>query len=288
MSTTSLQPYVINFVSDDNAANNQIFLKELYRNVLDRSADQSGLSYWTSALNNHNLTRAELVKDFFDSPELQAKFQSSPEAAASIFHSLLNRDAKSTELNNLSNLISNGKSSVCDIAKEFLTSPEFLKLQNTSTTLPTVNVLWEDTPSWDSITANQLAKLIANSPDGGVTHPNANLEFVVSGYGPNSTTPNAAPSHVPSPGETLLNIVYPNTADGLAQFIKSISDQVSTLSNGQVKWGVAGGTGAIAYHPDMNTKEAADWAGWTPNSGTKETSPDNTFIDYSLYLLTSR
>ena len=282
MTVTAINPYVLHITSIDTPANNKVFVQSLYTSVLARSGDQSGIDFWTAALNNHTATKADLVERFFNSSELQQKFaNSSTDAAVSLYHSLLARECDSSGLSFWSSAISSGAATVGQAAKAFLNSSEFQNLQATKTVLPTVNVLWEDAPSWDSITATQLAKLIAYTPDAGKTYPNENLEFIVRGYGPGNPTTTQPDSHVGLTGDT----VQPNTAPGLYAFLKSVSDQVAQFSNNNVHWGDAGGSGSIGFQPNIAPDQVAKgYWDWKPPDGTTETSPDNTFIDYSLYL----
>ena len=181
-----------------------------------------------------------------------------------------------------------------------------LQSVNATTEYPTVNVLWEDYASWDSITAKQLASLISykvTSTDGSVSYPNQGLEFIVSGDGPLSKGSPIAPSHYDSTGKTTAT-PFANTPQGLAEFISSISDQVFTLTGGAVKWGTQGGTGSVSYHPDTTTyytytdpdktvhsnlDYSTDWAGYTIPGTTATFSSDisnayMSYIDYTLYL----
>lgn len=288
MSVTSVKTYPVNYVSLDTPLNNQSFIQMLYKNILDRPADQGGLNFWTSELNNQLKTRDQVISAFVDSLESASKFQNPSEIVTSLYHSLLVREPDQSGLSYWSTQISSGAQKAGDIAAALAHSAEFTKLQSTNATLPTVNVLWEDFPSWDSITATQLAKLIAYSPDGGTTHPNANLNFIVSGVGPNSTLSALTP--ISHNGKATA---FSNTPDGLYQFIKSISDQVSSITSqdaNPVKWGVKGGTGFISYHPDSTSADfVKDWAGWSPkdNSFTLTSDPSSSYqayIDYSLYL----
>ena len=50
------------------------YVNNLYKNVLGRDADASGLNYWTSQLNNGNETRYEVLLGFAESAENKALF----------------------------------------------------------------------------------------------------------------------------------------------------------------------------------------------------------------------
>lgn len=181
-----------------------------------------------------------------------------------------------------------------------------LQSVNAATDYPIVNVLWQDYATWDSVTAKQMASLISYkvaNADGSVSYPNAGLEFIVSGNGPNSTASTIAPSHYDSTGKPIAT-PFLNSAQGLADFISSISDQVFTLTGGAVKWGTQGGTGSVSYHPDTTTyytykdpngtvhsnlDYSTDWAGYTIPGTTVTFSSDisnayMSYVDYTLYL----
>jgi hypothetical protein len=56
---------------------NEIFITQLYRNVLHRDPDAAGLQYWNDSLNNNTnpdtkAVRAQMLIDFSDSLENQA------------------------------------------------------------------------------------------------------------------------------------------------------------------------------------------------------------------------
>ena len=50
---------------------NADFLNQLYRNFFGREPDESGFSYWSSALNNGNQNAVSVTRDFLFSAELQ-------------------------------------------------------------------------------------------------------------------------------------------------------------------------------------------------------------------------
>jgi len=54
------------------ALNNDQFVNQLYLNVLNRNADAGGQAYWTGHLNASNLSRADVLAYFSESPENQA------------------------------------------------------------------------------------------------------------------------------------------------------------------------------------------------------------------------
>jgi len=332
MTNSVPQTYAINYVSTDSPENNLAFVRSLYKNILDRTGAQKEVTYLTNQLNQHTVTRDQLINNFFDSPELQKQFGLSADTVTNVYRSLLLREPDKAGLDFWTNALSSGALKASDVASSILNSTEFSKIQDNAL-LPTINTIWEDQASWDSITAMQLAKLIAYNPSNdGVTYPNANLNFIVSGNGPNSTATPSAQSHYYTATTTdkqtgvttetqvsLANQIYMNSAAGqptaadpkyLVSFIKAISDEVSTLTNGKVKWATQdpSSTGSVSYHPDTTTYDfyqqkdlsyakyldySHDWAGFTiPGGATFAPTTDlpnayKAFVDYTSYLNTA-
>lgn len=307
MSTIPVQPYAINFISSDTTVNNYTFIRDLYRNILDRSVDKAGLDFWASQLNDHHLSRTQVISSFFNSPELQSQFTSAHDVVLGVSHALLLKEPDILKSGEWEKALSSGTVNAGDIAALHIASPEFAKLQNTSATLPVIDVIWEDEGSWDSVTAAQLAKLIAYDPNSDGSYPNQDLHFIVSGVGPLSKAMLSAKSHryLNDDGynASVAKTVYANTADGLAQFISAISEQVNKLTNGKIHWATEGGTGSVGYHPDTTTygydTDAnnkiipknhdfdTDWAGATIGGLTLPTAIANAYqgyVDYTLYL----
>jgi hypothetical protein len=235
---------------------------------------------------------------------LQRQFSTAADTVTNAYRSLLLREPERAGLDFWSNKIVSGALHASDVAKSLVHSEEFSKLQNNAT-LPVVDTIWEDQASWDSITAAQLARLIAYNPSGdGVTYPNQDLHFIVSGYGPNSTATLSSDSHTyiytdPNTQKevnvSLPQTIYMNKTPGspsaadftyLANFIKAISDEVSVLTKEAVKWATQdpNSTGSVGYHPDTTaygyeTDSAGniiarylsyshDWAGFKLPDGT--------------------
>lgn len=152
-----------------------------------------------------------------------------------------------------------------------------------STSLPIIDVLWQDGPAWDKGTADQIAQLIAFSPNG-TDYPNQDLNLIVSVIGPGNANLNAT-----SAAHKGLNFpTVPNNASGLISFITEINTELSTITNGKVTW-----TGSLGYHPDTTKDDFnSDWAGWQGKtaSGTSfQLASDGAksyqaYLDYGLYL----
>lgn len=117
MTNSAPQPYLINYSSDNSPQNNLAFIRMLYKNILDRTSDQSGVSYWLDQLNQHKLTRDQLIANFFDSPELQKQFSTAADAVTNAYRSLLLREPERAGLDFWSNKIASGALHASDVAK---------------------------------------------------------------------------------------------------------------------------------------------------------------------------
>lgn len=312
MSNTSPKEYAINYGSGDASADNLSFINMLYKNVLDRVADADGVNYWLGLLNSHSITRDQLISDIFNSAELQNQFSSPAEIVTNVYRSLLLRDPDRSGLDFWTGALASGGIHAGDVAIAIAHSPEFAKIQSTSGQLPIIDTLWEDQASWDSITAEQVARLIAYNPTGdGKTYPNAGLDFIVSGLGPNSAAKLSSNSHAYNYTDAHENYIEVSVANKIfmdesagkhpsapdpqyfVSFIKAISDEVSRLTDGKVKWATQdpNSTGSVGYHPDTTTADyGSDWASYTiPNGSTFPNASDvadsyKAYVDYTAYL----
>ena len=57
------------FVATYGPLNNQQFVEQLYRNVLDREGEAAGVADWTNALNTNTLSRGQVLAGFSESTE---------------------------------------------------------------------------------------------------------------------------------------------------------------------------------------------------------------------------
>ena len=117
---------------------NRGFVEQLFRNVLDREGDAQGVTNFTNALNSENLTRAEVVLEFANSPEfLQLLTVPSASFATNviihpaegqvfrIFQAVFNREPDAGGFTNFVNSIQAGVLTAEEITAEFVESPEF-------------------------------------------------------------------------------------------------------------------------------------------------------------------
>jgi len=67
------------------------FVRHVYRAVLDREADASGLAYWTGELINGQRTRAEILAAFFATAEYASRMRTDSEFVHDAHHAILLR-----------------------------------------------------------------------------------------------------------------------------------------------------------------------------------------------------
>ena len=60
-------------ISNNSSIGNQAYAQKLYLGILGRGADSSGLSGWTTALNN-GTSRSDVLKSFINSTEAQGTY----------------------------------------------------------------------------------------------------------------------------------------------------------------------------------------------------------------------
>ena len=71
------------FVATYGPLDNQHFVEQLYRNVLDREGEAAGVAGWTNALNTHAMSRGQVLAGFSELNEHVQKL--APEVSAGIF-----------------------------------------------------------------------------------------------------------------------------------------------------------------------------------------------------------
>jgi len=101
------------------ATESETIVSELYSTYLYRDADDDGLEYWSTQLDNGALSRAQITQSFINSEE----FSGSIEPVARLYYSLLNRIPDQSGLEYWINEHRNGKS-MDDIAESFLEAQE--------------------------------------------------------------------------------------------------------------------------------------------------------------------
>ena len=107
-----------------NLTNGQ-FVERMYNNILLRSSDPGGFNAWVGALNNGQLTKAQMALSFLDSGEFQGLFLSQNRVDISLLYfDLLQRDPDAGGFSNWVEVLSSGVS-LTSVIDGFLNSPEY-------------------------------------------------------------------------------------------------------------------------------------------------------------------
>ncbi|MEM8848944.1 MAG: DUF4214 domain-containing protein [Pseudomonadota bacterium] len=143
------------FKRDYGDLDNQDFVNMLYRNVLDRSADQSGLARWIDELTT-GATRAEVVLGFSESEEFKAATQTDAARAAQstdpaewaddvfrLYRATLDREPDGSGFVRWATDLASDQSLV-DVAEGFLQSPEFIRDYGDKDNQDFVDLLYEN------------------------------------------------------------------------------------------------------------------------------------------------
>jgi hypothetical protein len=105
------------------------FVERLYRNVLNRNSDPTGLNNWTTQLRNHTRTGAEVAYGFFFSPEMRNRNLSNEDFVEVLYTTLMDRPSdpggKNTWVTNLRNGVSRER-----VFAGFANSAEFSRICN--------------------------------------------------------------------------------------------------------------------------------------------------------------
>jgi hypothetical protein len=102
------------------ATNTEAFVRQLYLDILSRTADPSGLSTWVNWINTGVYTRARVASQFFQSQE----FYGTGNYITLLYLSIMLRDPDYGGWTGWFNLLRNGYTQT-DILNAFLASPEF-------------------------------------------------------------------------------------------------------------------------------------------------------------------
>lgn len=119
---------------------NEKIVDDLYRDILKRPADQEGLSYFTSLLEQNKITPEEIKIKLYDSEEYNSTFLSSDlknidelsddtkNTVNELYEIILRRNADPEGLQYFGSLLESEKFSKSDIRNELLKSSEFASL----------------------------------------------------------------------------------------------------------------------------------------------------------------
>jgi len=107
-----------------NLTNGQ-FVERMYNNILLRSSDPGELNAWVGALNNGQLTKAQVALSFLDSGEFQGLFLSQNRVDISLLYfDMLQRDPDAGGFSAWVGVLNSG-ASLTAVIDAFLNSPEY-------------------------------------------------------------------------------------------------------------------------------------------------------------------
>ena len=107
-----------------NLTNGQ-FVERMYNNILLRSSDPGAFNAWVAALNNGQLTKAQVALSFLDSGEFQGLFLSQNRVDISLLYfDMLQRDPDAGGFSNWVEVLNSG-ASLTAVIDGFLNSPEY-------------------------------------------------------------------------------------------------------------------------------------------------------------------
>ena len=107
-----------------NLTNGQ-FVERMYNNILLRSSDPGGFNAWVGALNNGQLTKAQMALRFLDSGEFQGLFLSQNRVDISLLYfDMLQRDPDAGGFSNWVEVLNSGVP-LTSVIDGFLNSPEY-------------------------------------------------------------------------------------------------------------------------------------------------------------------
>ncbi len=102
------------------------FVKRLYKNILEREADEEGLSFWTNQLKNGMRAR-EIIDFFFNSEEFKNQNLTDEEFLKRLYNTVLSRNPDTRGFNYWMGRLENGMSRE-EVINHFAASEEFKKL----------------------------------------------------------------------------------------------------------------------------------------------------------------
>ncbi len=79
------------------SVNNKLFVKSLYRNILDREVDVGGFNHWQARLKNGK-SREWVMKQFFNSPEYHKRKKSNTEYIRDLYQATMGREPTVQEM----------------------------------------------------------------------------------------------------------------------------------------------------------------------------------------------
>lgn len=100
------------------------FVDRIYRDVLGRSIDDAGRTYWVNGIKNGTLSTDDVVLTILNSQEFVARNLNNEQYVTALYEAFLDRDPDAQGLANWVNALNNGASRQ-DIARGFASSAEW-------------------------------------------------------------------------------------------------------------------------------------------------------------------
>ena len=120
------------------------FVRRGYQLMLDRDADESGLNFYTNLLKSGQLSGAQMISNFMNSPEFTGKNYSSEQAVRIVYQTMLNREPDAGGLAYHSANLEQGLS-YNSLINNFSGSPEFIGIcEKYGITAGSVSPEWRD------------------------------------------------------------------------------------------------------------------------------------------------
>ena len=150
------------------------FIHNLYRGILDREADESGLNYWTNQLKDKKISLYQLVKGFTDSTEFTGRGLSDADFIRALYKGVLSRDPAQNEVDSWLDQMNNNGYTRDDVIAGFLYSKELINLQSeiseslgNGKTLP---IVYFNQGIYDFVIRNYVCILDREGEPGGVEY----------------------------------------------------------------------------------------------------------------------
>ena len=100
------------------------FVERIYQNVLGRSADAEGMTYWVNGIESGRFTPNDVVLNFVNSQEFVSKNVDNAQYVTDLYRAFFDREPDTAGLNNWVNALNNGASRQ-DVARAFTGTQEW-------------------------------------------------------------------------------------------------------------------------------------------------------------------
>ena len=166
------------------------FVEQIYRNVLDREGEATGVDAFTAAIENGDLTRAEVVQEFANSPEFiglstltsaafgatSVGYGAQQGALFRLYEAVFDRDPDFAGFSLFNDALNLDLLDLDAIAAEFVTSPEFQDTYGALSNADFVELLYTNVLPGNQ-DANGRAAFTAALDNGDLTRADVVLEF---------------------------------------------------------------------------------------------------------------